>query len=217
MKTREQSLEVCNGTLVDGTRRGGRGIQRRYRIGTGDHGRAAPGGHRLSGRRILFTEGSDGSGEGDFTNYALGGSLTYNVNRYWGVEGEFGGAFGIDQRIQFANGPSIGDASPPDLLAYYGNALFYPLKNDRRFVPYVTGGVGGLSLFEKEEVAFGNDETFLTGNTGGGVKVYFGRWGVRGDYRFFAIDSKDDAPAFFGRENRHGHRVYGGLVFGFGQ
>jgi hypothetical protein len=38
-----------------------------------------------------------------------------------------------------------------------------------------------------------------------------------GDYRLFAIDSEDDPPAFFGRENRYGHRVYGGLLFGFGQ
>jgi hypothetical protein len=166
------------------------------------------------GGGILFTEGSSDSNEADFSNYALGGSLTYNFNRHWGVEGEFGGAFGIDQRISFANSPSIGDASPPDMLAYHGNVLFYPFKSDRRFVPYVTGGIGGLTMFEKQEVGFDGDETFLTGNAGAGVKWYFGRLGVRGDYRFFAIDSKDDAPAFFGRDNRYGHRVYGGLIIG---
>ena len=26
------------------------------------------------------------------------------------------------------------------------------------------------------------------------------RWGLRGDYRFIGVQSKDDAPAFFGRE-----------------
>ena len=169
------------------------------------------------GGGIVFTEGSDESGEADFGNYALGGSLTYNWNRYWGIEGEIGGAFGVDQRIGFAGRRSIGDASPPDMLAYNANAIFYPLKNDRRVVPYLTGGIGGLSMFEKADVGFDDDETFLTGNVGAGVKWYFGRWGVRGDYRFFAIDSKDDAPAFFGRDNRYGHRVYGGLIFGFGQ
>lgn len=168
------------------------------------------------GGGIVFSEGSDDTGEPDFGNYALGGSVTYNFNQYWGVEGEVGGAFGVDQRIQFRNG-SIGDVSPPNMLAYNANAIFYPLKSTRRFVPYATGGIGGLTMFEKSEVGFNDDETFLSGNVGGGVKYYFGRWGIRGDYRFFAIDSKDDAPAFFGRDNRYGHRVYGGLIFGFGQ
>ncbi|MBI4263464.1 MAG: outer membrane beta-barrel protein [Acidobacteria bacterium] len=171
------------------------------------------------GGGILFTEGSDNTGEPDFGNYALGGSLTYNINQYWGIEGEFGAGLGIDQRINFNDGrASIGDVSPPDMIAYNANALFYPFKNDRRFVPYVTGGAGGLTMFQEDEVGFDDDETFFTGNAGGGVKWYFGNWGVRGDYRFIAIKSKDDAPAFFANaDTRYGHRVYGGLVFGFGR
>lgn len=168
------------------------------------------------GGGILFTEGSDDADEPDFGDYALGASLTYNWNRHWGIEGEVGGGLGVDQRIGFRRG-SIGDVSPPDMLAYNVNALYYPLKSDRRFVPYVTGGIGGLTMFETSGIGFDDDETFLTGNAGAGVKWYFGRWGVRGDYRFFAIDSKEDAPAFFGRDTRYGHRVFGGLIFGFGQ
>lgn len=169
------------------------------------------------GGGILFTEGSSDSNEGDFADYALGGSLTYNVNRYWGLEGEVGGAFGIDQRIGFASGPSIGDASPPNLLVFQGNAVLYPFRNDRRFVPYVTAGAGGLTMLEEAELGVDDAETFFTSNAGGGVKWHFGRWGVRADYRFVAIKSKDDAPAFFGRDTRYGHRVYGGLMFGFGR
>jgi hypothetical protein len=58
------------------------------------------------------------------------------------------------------------------------------------------------------------DETFLSGNVGGGVKWYApnGRWGLRGDYRFLATQSKDDAPIFFGRDTRYAHRVYGGVI-----
>ena len=53
-------------------------------------------------------------------------------------------------------------------------------------VPYVTGGVGGLSLFERASLGINDTETFLTGNVGGGVKWYApnSRWGLRGDYRF---------------------------------
>ena len=59
--------------------------------------------------------------------------------------------------------------------------------NRSSVVPYVTGGVGGLSLFEKASLGINDTETFLTGNVGGGVKWYTGRWGLRGDYRFIAV------------------------------
>lgn len=169
------------------------------------------------GGGLIFTESSRESNEGDFADYALGGSLTYNLNRYWGIEGEIGGAFGIDQRIGFSNGPSIGDASPPDVLVFQGGAVFYPFRNDRAFVPYVTGGIGGLTMFEEARLGVEDTETFFTGNAGGGAKWYFGRWGIRADYRFLTVASKDDAPAFFGRDTRYGHRVYGGVLFGFGR
>ena len=35
---------------------------------------------------------------------------------------------------------------------------------------------------------------------------------LRGDYRFVAVRSKDDAPSFFGQDTRYGHRIYGGVV-----
>src|SRR5258706_304400 len=54
--------------------------------------------------------------------------------------------------------------------------------------------------------------TFFTSNVGGGVNWYAGRWGLRGDYRFIAVQSKDDAPDFFGQETRYGHRIYGGVL-----
>ena len=79
-------------------------------------------------------------------------------------------------------------------------------------MPYVTAGVGGLSLFEKASLGINGTETFFTSNVGGGVNWYAGRWGLRGDYRFIAVQSKDDAPDFFGRENRYGHRIYGGVL-----
>lgn len=48
----------------------------------------------------------------------------------------------------------------------------------------------------------------------GGLKWYAptGRWDLRADYRFQAVASKDDAPAFFGRDTRYGHRVYAAVV-----
>ena len=85
-------------------------------------------------------------------------------------------------------------------------------------VPYIIGGVGGLNVFEKASLGIDETETFLTGNIGGGLKWSCGRWGLQvADYRFIAVQSKDDAPAFFGRETRYGHRVYGAVLVNVGR
>jgi hypothetical protein len=74
-----------------------------------------------------------------------------------------------------------------------------------------------MSVFEKADLGIDQTETFLTGNVGGGLKWYSGRWGLRGDYRFIMVQSKDDAPEFFGRETRYGHRIYGAVLVNLGR
>jgi hypothetical protein len=162
----------------------------------------------IPGGGTFFTEGKDTGGP-SFGNYDLGGSVTVNVNRYVGVEGEVSGALGVSQSLDF-NGTSS-DVKTPHLLNYSGNVIV-SAPTGSSVVPYVTGGIGGMSLFEQASLGITDTETFLTGNVGGGVKWYSGRWGLRGDYRFIAVQSKDDAPAFFGQETRYGHRVYGGII-----
>ena len=162
----------------------------------------------IPGGGTFFTEGKDTNGP-SFGNYDLGGSVTVNFNRYVGVEGEVSGALGISQSLDF-NGTSS-DTKTPHLLNYSGNVIV-SAPTGSSVVPYVTGGIGGLSLFERANLGINDTETFLTGNVGGGVKWYSGRWGLRGDYRFIAVRSNDEAPAFFGQETRYGHRVYGGII-----
>jgi hypothetical protein len=162
----------------------------------------------IPGGGIFFTENKN-TKEPSFGNYDLGGALTVNFNRYVGIEGEVAGAIGISQNLQL--GAFSSDVKTPNLLNYSGNIVL-SAANRSAVVPYVTGGVGGLSLFEKASLGINQTETFLTGNVGGGVKWYAGRWGLRGDYRFIGVQSKDTAPAFFGQETRYGHRVYGGVI-----
>src|SRR6185295_18094409 len=97
-------------------------------------------------------------------------------------------------------------STTPHFLNYSGNLVVHA-TNHTSVVPYITGGVGGLSLFEKASLGIPDTETFFTANVGGGVKWYSGRWGLRADYRFVGVKGKDDAPQFFGRETRYGHRV----------
>jgi hypothetical protein len=162
----------------------------------------------IPGGGIIFTEDKD-TKEPSFGNYDLGGAVTVNFNRYVGLEGEVAGAIGVSQDLNLGGFDS--SSKTPNILNYSGN-LVISAPNRGSVVPYVTGGVGGLSLFEKASLGINQTETFLTGNVGGGVKWYAGRWGLRGDYRFIGVQSKDDAPAFFGQETRYGHRVYGGII-----
>jgi Outer membrane protein beta-barrel domain len=162
----------------------------------------------IPGGATFFTESKDTVGP-SFGNYNLGGSVAVNFNRYVGVEGEVNGALGVSQSLDF-NGATLTDVKTPHLLNYSGNVIVNAARGS--VVPYVTGGVGGMSLFQRAGLGINDTDTFFTSNVGGGVKWYAGRWGLRGDYRFIAVQSKDDAPAFFGQETRYGHRVYGGVI-----
>ena len=167
----------------------------------------------LPGGGTFFTEGQNTQGP-SFGNYDLGAAVALHFNRHVDVEGEVSGALGISQDLQFSGGTS--NLRTPNLLNYSGNlVLSAPTRHS--VVPYVTGGVGGMSVFEKASLGINSTETFLTGNVGGGVKWFRGRWGLRGDYRFVAVRSKDDAPSFFGQETRYGHRVYGGVLLNAGR
>jgi hypothetical protein len=162
----------------------------------------------IPGGFVFFTENAD-TGEPSFGNYDLGGALAVNFSRYVGVEGEVSGAIGVSQNLQF--GGVTADRTTPHILNYTANLVVFA-PNRSAVVPYVTGGMGGLSLFEAADLGVNQTETFLTSNVGGGVKWYAGRWGLRGDYRFVGVQSKDEAPAFFGQESRYGHRVYGAVI-----
>ena len=167
----------------------------------------------IPGGATFFTEGKNASGP-SFGNYDLGAGLAVNFNRYVGIEGEVSGALGISQDLQL--GGATSNLKTPNLLSYSGNLVVYA-PNKSSVVPYVTGGIGGLSAFERPSLGINSTETFLTGNVGGGLNWYAGRWGLRGDYRFVAVRAKDDVPDFFGQETRYGHRVYGGVILNVGR
>ena len=170
---------------------------------------ASPGG------AVFFTESAKGN-EPQFGNYALNASFTLNANRFVGIEGEVGGTIGLRQNLTF-NRKAFTDQRTPSMWAYSGNVVLNPGGSDRAWVPYVTGGIGGLTLCPcggVELLGISNYETYLTANVGGGLKWFSSRHvGLRGDYRFLAVQSKDTAPLFFGSENRYGHRVSAGLIF----
>jgi hypothetical protein len=162
----------------------------------------------IPGGGTFFTE-SKNTGRTSFGNYDLGAGVTVHLNRYVGIEGEVSGSVGVAQDLLIAGRTS--NTKSPNSLNYSGNVVI-SAANKSSVVPYVTAGIGGLSLFEKTSLGINGTDTFFTSNVGGGVNWYAGRWGLRGDYRFVAVQSKDDAPDFFGQETRYGHRIYGGVL-----
>jgi hypothetical protein len=147
----------------------------------------------------------------EFGNYNLGGSVTYNLNRIVGFEGEVNGSLGIAQNLAF--GGLTTNAKTPNTLDYTGNVVV-SAPTHSSLVPYVTGGIGGQTVFERAELGINTTQTFLTGNAGAGIKWYAanGRWGLRGDYRFIAVRANDSSPAFFGPDARFASRVYAGVI-----
>jgi hypothetical protein len=165
----------------------------------------------------MFFTGSSDQQEPEFGAYALGASLTYNFNRFVGVEGEFGNAIGVRQGMTF-KGQTLADQRSPSLYAYTGNLVIHPMSNARAVVPYAIGGVGGFTLVDNNETAgigVTSKTNYLAGNVGGGIKWFAHRYiGLRGDYRLMMVNDRSKAPEFFGRrEVRYGHRIYGGLLF----
>jgi len=162
----------------------------------------------IPGGGTFYTNGDNGP---SFGNYNVGAALAYNVNRFFGIEGEVQGALGVPQDLRF--GGVTSNQKGPNQVNFAGN-LVVSAPTRTSIVPYAAGGIGGLTMFKRASLDINKTETFLTGDVGGGLKWYApnGRWGVRGDYRFIAVRSNDDASAFFGQETRYGHRVYGAVI-----
>ncbi len=164
----------------------------------------------------IFFVPSSSETEPKFRNYGLGAAVTGNINRWVGVEGDITYAIGMRQNVTF-NDAVLTDQKTPNLLSYSGNVIVNPWGSNRRLVPYLAGGAGALTMFnttDVENLGVTTNETFFTTNVGGGLRWFASRnWGLRGDYRFIMIPSKDNAPVFFGQEDRKGHRLSASFVF----
>jgi hypothetical protein len=167
------------------------------------------------GGGMFFTASEKDNGT-NFGNYALGGSFTFNLNQWVGLEGEGGGAVGIRQDFTMGATPFTNQRTP-NMWSYAGDVVVSPVGSNRSIVPFVIGGLGGLTVSPRGDannLGITTYNTYLTGNVGGGLKWFSSHHiGVRGDYRFFMVKNNDTAPLFFSTQNRYGHRVQAGLVF----
>ena len=179
-------------------------------------GRAEWGG--FPGGAVVFTRSTE-TDVPEFTNYTLGTSFAWNINRWVGLETEAGFGIGGDRTITVDGRRIIGQPMP-DTAAYSGNVVLNPIGGARFVVPYVTAGLGAFVILPRDgTAAIGVTErqTLFTTNIGGGVKWYSATaWGVRGDYRLMMLDHHDEAPQLLGGQGlRYAHRVYAGVFATF--
>lgn len=151
-----------------------------------------------------------------FQSYVPGGALNVRLTRYVSVEGE--GAFAIGTRQAFVfDGQEEGRFKTPTLFGYTGSVLVNAVPDERKIVPYGVAGIGGMFMSSRRELGIDDGSNFFISEFGGGAKVMFGKWGVRGDYRFFALRAQNDDVAFVGDKTRYANRVYAGLVIAPGR
>jgi opacity protein-like surface antigen len=165
---------------------------------------------------LVFLQSDDGT-QPKFNNYVLGASVAGNFNRYVGLEGDLTFAVGRRQSLDFTTF-SVADQKTPNLWNYNGSVIVNPWGKDKAVVPYVAAGLGGLTLMNSPDTAnigLTTNQTYLTTNVGGGVRWFpMPHWGLRGDYRYFMVNSVDTAPSFFAlTQDRHANRVYGSVIF----
>jgi len=108
------------------------------------------------------------------------------------VGGEFIADFAPD--VGF-NSVLFAENGQPNVNSYMWNGIgAYPFGGDGQYQPYVSGGFGVIGL--RGDVATPPDKNGNTittnandsrwgGNLGGGMNAYVGRWGVRGDVRWY--------------------------------
>ncbi len=159
----------------------------------------------------LFATEGEQSGQPAFGSFSPSAAVTVRLNRFLAVEGEIGGGIGIEQDLEFTGG-TLGTAAPPSMLNYSGNLVVNLWRPESHVVPYVAGGLGAVTLFDEPSFGLTDTSSYFAANLGAGIKAMFGRWGLRGDYRLFAVDPGDAPPDFLGNTTRYAHRVTGGIV-----
>jgi hypothetical protein len=155
---------------------------------------------------LLAVEGKT-AGQPGFRSNAPSAGVAVNLTSYIAIEGELNGAFGVTQNLS-----ALGNVKTPSMIGFSGN-LVANLAPRHMVQPYLAVGVGGMRMFARESLGVDRSENLETANAGGGVKVMFGQWGLRADYRFMGFDTVGERSSnFIGTDVRHAHRISAGFI-----
>jgi hypothetical protein len=137
--------------------------------------------------------GSSFGGEFDDQTITYGGSLSWLWSRMLGAEVLAGFA---------PNLSLVENLDDTQINNYMVNVIMAaPLGVDGRWQPFVSGGLGALTLSTGQDVQQAlnveADEADLGANLGLGLLAFAESWGVRGDIRYFSQVGDPDADALF--------------------
>jgi hypothetical protein len=127
------------------------------------------------------------------SSFEFGGSIGYAWNRVVGVEflADFTPSFGISNNFNIADTNRLVD--DPRVSTYMFNAIAGVPISAGRFEPYVSGGLGGVTLaadvldnvLDVNGPSSRSSVTRFGGNIGGGLYTFAGNVGFRADIRYF--------------------------------
>ncbi len=143
--------------------------------------------------------GSNFANNADPASLSYGGSVGYLWKNKFGAEADLGFSPSFQLQNNF-----FGLGVKPTVNTYMANAVgAIPVGSEGRFRPFISGGIGGISLrsgISGTDAAnaigatFGVDpaiysssanETRFGGNIGGGLMGFAGHWGFKADIRYF--------------------------------
>lgn len=137
--------------------------------------------------------GSDFGSDADEASVNFGANLGYLWRGVIG--GEFAASFSPDFQLEPGRSALLGGANPM-INSYMANVIgALPLGPDGQYRPYVSGGVGGLTLASDvlgEADAFEVDDAKFGGNVGVGFLGFAESWGFRGDVRYYRGFQRDE-------------------------
>jgi hypothetical protein len=140
--------------------------------------------------------GSNFANDAKSASTNIGGSIGYLWRNRYGAEFDLGITPSFDLQNNF-----FGLGLTPQVGTYMTNAIWaMPLGTDGRWQPFVSGGVGALSLRSGIDNSGGivtdnPNDTRFGGNVGGGFMGFSGRWGFKADVRYFRATGTYNAPA----------------------
>ena len=130
----------------------------------------------------------------------FGGNIGYTWNRVFGVEflADFTPSFGISNNFNIADANRLVD--DPRVTTYMFNAIAGIPISAGRFEPYVSGGLGGVTLaadvldnvLDPNGPSSRSSLTRFGGNIGGGVYTFAGNIGFRADIRYFRASTDNN-------------------------
>ena len=152
-------------------------------------------------RSHFITSGFVGSNFGSVVS-----DVSISNRRSFGFGGQFGylwrGIVGGEFLADFTPSFGVSSAALPDnprVNSYMGNAVgALPLGPRGQYQPYASGGFGGIQMrftnLPSSASSSSNSQLTGGGNIGGGIMMFAGKVGVRGDIRYFRA-MKNDTPS----------------------